>query len=112
MSDPLGLIGSVGGAGGVGGPGGLSRLGPNRAPEAPVDPSAPSFKDVLLDNINQVNRLQQEATRATEDLATGRRDDLEGVILATQKADAAFRMLVAVRNKMQGAFEEIKQMRV
>jgi flagellar hook-basal body complex protein FliE len=76
-----------------------------------VDPGAPSFKDVLLDNINQVNKLQQEATTAMQDLATGKRTDLEGVILATQKADTAFHLLLALRNKMQAAYEEIKQMR-
>jgi flagellar hook-basal body complex protein FliE len=79
---------------------------------APLDPSQPSFKDVLLENINQVNKLQQEATSAMQDLATGRRSDLEGVMLATNKADTAFRMLLAVRNKVQAAYEEVKQMRV
>jgi flagellar hook-basal body complex protein FliE len=106
MSDPLGLIGMNGGVAGAG------RIGPVPPGQGPVDPSAPSFKDVLLENIDQVNRLQQEATAAAEDLATGKRADVEGVILATQKADAAFRMLVAVRNRMQTAFEEIKQIRV
>lgn len=72
----------------------------------------PSFKDVLMENIKQVNDLQQDATRAIEDLQTGRRNDVEGVMLATQKADTAFKMLVQLRNKMQGAYEEIKQLRV
>ena len=40
------------------------------------------------------------------------RDDVEGVILATQKADNAFRMLQAVRNKVVAAYEEVKQLRV
>jgi flagellar hook-basal body complex protein FliE len=47
-----------------------------------------------------------------EELAAGRRNDVEGVLLATQKADTAFKMLLAVRNKVQAAFEEVKQMRV
>ncbi len=106
MTDPLGLIGKSGGLGGA------SRVGMNQGVQGPVDPNAPSFKDVLLENIDQVNKLQQEATAAAEDLATGKRADVEGVILATQKADAAFRMLVSVRNRMQTAFEEIKQIRV
>jgi flagellar hook-basal body complex protein FliE len=108
MTDPLGLIGSAGG--GVGGIGGLPRVG--GAAQGPEDPNAPSFKDVLLRNIDQANKLQQEATAAAEDLATGKRADIEGVVAATQKADAAFRMLVSVRNRMQTAFEEIKQIRV
>jgi flagellar hook-basal body complex protein FliE len=76
-----------------------------------ADPNQPSFKNVLLENIQQVNKLQQEATTAIEDLQTGKRTDVEGVITATQKADAAFHMLVAVRNKLTAAVEEIKQMR-
>ena len=59
----------------------------------------------------QVNKLQQDATTAIEDLQTGQRTDVEGVLTAAQKADTAFRMLVAVRNKVQAAYEEIKQMR-
>lgn len=109
MTDPLGLIGN---SGGIGGPAGLNRVGQTRINEAAGETSGPSFKDVLLQNINQANKLQQEATAAAEDLATGKRADVEGVILATQKADAAFRMLSAVRNRMQTAFEEIKQVRV
>jgi flagellar hook-basal body complex protein FliE len=37
---------------------------------------------------------------------------MEGVILATQKADTAFRMLQSVRNRVMEAYEEIKQIRV
>jgi flagellar hook-basal body complex protein FliE len=78
------------------------------APEA----GAPgSFKDLLMENISQVNALQKDATKAVEDLQTGKRDDLEGVLVATQQADAAFRMLLQVRNKMLEAYDEIKQIR-
>ncbi|MHC4991295.1 MAG: flagellar hook-basal body complex protein FliE, partial [Planctomycetota bacterium] len=54
----------------------------------------------------------RDAKEAVEDLAAGRRDDVEGVILATEKADTAFRMLLAVRNKMMDAYQEIKELRV
>jgi flagellar hook-basal body complex protein FliE len=109
MSDPLGFISRSGAsAGGVRGPGGLGApAGQDRAA-----PGTPSFKDLLMENIKQVNSLQQDATRAVEDLQAGRRNDVEGVMLATQKADTAFRMLVSLRSKMQQAVEEIKQMRV
>ena len=42
----------------------------------------------------------------------GRRDDLESVMIATQKADTAFRMLLQIRNKVMDAYEEVKQMRI
>jgi flagellar hook-basal body complex protein FliE len=108
MSDPLGLIGGSGGINpssfprpNIKGPGGS---GGDQAP-------GQSFKDVLLANLDEVNKAQQEATRAVEDLTTGKRSDLEGVIMATQKADNAFRMLQALRNKMVDAYDEIKQIR-
>jgi flagellar hook-basal body complex protein FliE len=101
--DPLGLIGQSNGP-----------TEPTRPPAggAPVDPNAPTFKDVLLENIAKVNQLQQDATTAIEDLQAGRRDDLETVLMATQKADTAFRMLLAARNKVMEAYDEIKQIRV
>ena len=106
MVDPVGLIGA----------GGASGLSPIRdrlpAGGAPLDPSAPSFKDVLMENLQKVNDLQKDATTAIEDLHTGKRNDLETVLMATAKADTAFQMLLQVRNKMVDAFEEIKQIRV
>ena len=35
-------------------------------------------------------------------MLSGRRDDIETVITATQKADLAFQMLLQLRNKMMG----------
>ncbi|MCB9846169.1 MAG: flagellar hook-basal body complex protein FliE [Phycisphaeraceae bacterium] len=99
MSDPVGLIGATGGSG----------AGP--APRSGGAGSGTAFKEVLLDNLRQVNEMQIEANRAIEDLASGSRDDVEGVAMATQKADAAFKMLQAVRNKVMEAYEEIKSMR-
>lgn len=107
MSDPLGLIGNLGN---------VQRMAPQvpaRAPGAAGDVAGqPDFKQFLHEQIAQVNQLQSDATTAVEDLAAGRRDDLEGVIIATQKADVAFKMLLQVRNKVMEAYDEIKQIRV
>lgn len=101
MADPLGLIRAT-------------APQPNQAIAGGtrLDPGAPSFKDVLLQNIDEVNKLQQDATKAVEDLTAGRRDDVEGVMLATSKADTAFKALQAVRNRVMEAYDEIKQVRV
>lgn len=71
-----------------------------------------SFKDLLLKNLDEVNKLQQDANRAVEDLQTGRRADVEGVMVATSKADTAFKALQAIRNRVMEAYDEIKQVRV
>jgi len=102
MSDPVGLIGGAGG------------LQPTPKPQPPAagPGGGPNFRDVLMDNLEKVNAAQQEADRAVEDLVSGRRSDVEGVIMATQKADNAFKMLQAVRGKVIQAYDEIKQVRV
>jgi flagellar hook-basal body complex protein FliE len=101
MSDPVGLISNTGGTG---------PLKPNRPNESGAD--AEGFRDLLMANINKVNELQADATKAIEDLQTGQRDDVEGVLLATAKADTAFRLLQQVRNKVFEAYREIQQIRV
>ncbi|MEX0876799.1 MAG: flagellar hook-basal body complex protein FliE [Phycisphaerales bacterium] len=103
MSDPLGLISNAGGAGNL--PSQPLRSGQGGG-------QGPDFKAVLMENLNEVNALQQDAGKATEDLMTGQRNDLEGVIAATEKADTAFKMLQAMRNQVMEAYDEIKQMRV
>jgi flagellar hook-basal body complex protein FliE len=111
MADPLGFIsGNAGHAGSVSGVG-APRPRPTSA-DARGQAPGESFKDVLMQNLREVNEAQQEATRAVEDLQTGKRTDVEGVILATQKADTAFRMLQQLRNRVMEAYDEVKQMRV
>ncbi|MDY7107184.1 MAG: flagellar hook-basal body complex protein FliE [Planctomycetota bacterium] len=102
MTDPLGLIGKAGSLQPTPPPG-----GPRPAPG-----EEGRFKELLQEQIAKVNELQKDAKEAVEDLAAGRRDDLEGVIIATRKADTAFKMLLQVRNKMMDAYEEIKQIRI
>ncbi len=101
MTDPLGLIGNAA----------FDRPAP-LGPPGKDERGGPGFQKLLQDQIAKVNELQQDATEAIEDLATGRRDDVESVLIATQKADTAFKLLLQVRNKVVDAYEEVKQMRV
>jgi len=103
MTDPLGLIGKAN----------VQREFSALGAGKPTGPQqGPAFKDLLKQQLSEVNALQRDAKEAVEDLAAGRRDDLESVIIATEKADVAFRMLLQVRNKVMDAYEEVKQIRV
>jgi flagellar hook-basal body complex protein FliE len=98
-----GLNGALGGSvGGVGGTGAAS--GGAAAPAA----GGGSFADMLKNNIDEVSRLQQDATKAVDDLATGQSDNVTGVMTAVEKADMAFKTLLAIRSKLMDAYEEIK----
>ena len=70
------------------------------------------FKSVLMESINEVNRLQAEAEQATTNLATGKTEKVAEVFTAVKKAELAFQTLMQIRNKLMDAYDEIKQMRV
>ena len=71
-----------------------------------------SFKNFLLESIQEVNLLQQDADRAVEKLATGGEVNPAEVLTAVQKADIAFRLMLQVRNKLVQAYNEIQDIRV
>jgi flagellar hook-basal body complex protein FliE len=85
----------------------LTLSGANK-PEAAGD----SFKNYLLDSIQQVNSMQQEANSAVEKLVTGGDANPAEVLTAVQKADLAFKMMLQVRNKLVAAYDEIQAIRV
>jgi len=94
-----------------------------QVPKIPFPPSPPSlpnvteqsegsFKNLLLESINQVNTMQQQADRAVEQLVTGEDVDPATVLTSIQKADMSFRMMMQIRNKLMQAYQEIKEMRI
>lgn len=102
------ITGEVGGVGSGALAGGLSieKETGTAAPEG-----AGSFKKVLTDAIDNVNRLQQDADLSFEKLQRGEAGATE-VMIAFRKAQIAFEALMQIRNKVVDAFEEIQRMRI
>ncbi|MCX8065053.1 MAG: flagellar hook-basal body complex protein FliE [Candidatus Hydrogenedentes bacterium] len=71
-----------------------------------------SFKDVLLEAVSEVQRLQEEADTTIKQLVSGEIKDVSEVMIAVQRADTAFQTLMAVRNKVIAAYEEIMRMQI
>ena len=96
----------------VGGqPGCVGGLG-NKSAATPGADGQVSFKDVLMKNLNEVNQLQQDADKSLEDFVTGKTNNMGEVISASQKASMAFSMLTQIRNKLQDAYDEVKNLRI
>ena len=70
------------------------------------------FRSILLDSLDEVNRLQHEADQGVQRLLTGETDNMAEVLNAINKADIAFDLLMEMRNKLTDAYREIQQMRV
>jgi flagellar hook-basal body complex protein FliE len=71
-----------------------------------------SFSDTLKQSIDEVAKLQQDASQAVTDLTTGKTENVSGVMTAMEKSDLAFKTLLAIRSKLMDAFDEIKGMSV
>jgi flagellar hook-basal body complex protein FliE len=69
-----------------------------------------SFSDTFNQYLDEVNQLQQDANAAVQGEVTGKSDDLDGVMVAVQKSDLAFKTLMAIRTKLLDAYEELKNM--
>ena len=85
------------------------------APSAPSfadQTGGPSFKDVLVDSIQQVNTMQLQADKAVETMFTGGEINPAEVLTAVQKADLAFRLTMQMRNKLMEVYQEIKDIRI
>lgn len=74
--------------------------------------AAGSFADTLKAAINQTNDLQVKANKAAEELATGRTNNIQEVMIAAEKADISLRLMMQVRNKIIDAYQEIMKMQV
>ena len=71
-----------------------------------------SFKDVLVDSIQQVNSMQLQADQAVETMFSGGDVNPAEVLTAVQKADLAFRLTMQMRNKLMDVYQEIKDIRI
>jgi flagellar hook-basal body complex protein FliE len=61
---------------------------------------------------NEANKDQLHAEEMATEMMAGRNKDIAGTLIAMEKADVSSRMLMAVRNKIVNAYEEIMRMPV
>jgi flagellar hook-basal body complex protein FliE len=70
------------------------------------------FGEVLKDAIATVNELQKTSDVEIQKLMTGESQDLHSTLIAVQKADLSFQMMMQVRNKIVQAYQEIMRTQV
>jgi len=75
-------------------------------------PAGRSFGKVLQESIQEVNRLQVEADSAIDELAIGQTGSVHETMIAVEKADTSFRLMMQVRNKIIDAYHEIMRMQI
>ncbi len=68
------------------------------------------FGDVLRSAVDKMEGLDTDAKSQVSDLLQGQRSDVHNVMIAVEKADVAFQLMMQVRNKIVNAYQEIEKM--
>jgi len=97
----------------------IGQIGPHlqvpeirRPRESAKEQGGASFGEVLREAITTVNDVQKQSDLAIQKLMTGETQDLHTTLIAVQKADLSFQMMMQVRNKIVQAYQEIMRMQV
>ena len=82
------------------------------SPRGPGSSPRSEFDTHLKNAMGEVNELQQKAEQAIQQLAGEGKGDLQDTMIAIEKADVSFRLMMQIRNKVLEAYQEIMRMQV
>jgi flagellar hook-basal body complex protein FliE len=69
-----------------------------------------NFGDVLQNAVSGVDSLNNSAGAQISNLLQGGSGDMTSVMIAVEKADASFQLMMQVRNKIVTAYQDIEKM--
>ena len=75
-------------------------------------PPEKGFGDFLTESLQKVNDLQKDADVAASHMAEGGETGIQEAMIAIEKADVAFKLMMEVRQKILDAYQEITRMQV
>jgi len=90
----------------------VSPSGTPSASKPASEPQKGDFGTHLKNAIGEVNDLQQKADQAIQQLVGEGKGDIQDTMIALEKADVSFRLMMQIRNKVLEAYQEIMRMQV
>jgi len=72
--------------------------------------AAEPFADLITSAVGQVSQLEKSAKTSVEGLMSGTGVDVHQAMIATEKAEMGFELVLAVRNKALAAYQQIMGM--
>jgi flagellar hook-basal body complex protein FliE len=89
-----------------------NQSGPLTSPKGVDGAQKEDFNSHLKNALGEVNDLQQKADQAIQQLVGEGKGDLQETMMALEKADVSFRLMMQIRNKVLEAYQEIMRMQV
>jgi flagellar hook-basal body complex protein FliE len=77
---------------------------------SPSTTSEPGFRDILHSAIDDIQQLEGQAEAKVAGVLDGSGTDVHSAMIAVEKADLSFQLMMQVRNKIVSAYEEISRM--
>jgi len=71
-----------------------------------------NFGTLMQQYVQQANQETKAANEAGVDLAMGKSNNVSETLLAMQKANLSFQLMVGVRNKLVDAYREVMRLQV
>ncbi|PYX90115.1 MAG: flagellar hook-basal body complex protein FliE [Acidobacteria bacterium] len=80
----------------------------------PIAPRSPQkstqFMDTLKEAMNEVENVQGQAESKVSELLQGNGMDVHSAMIAVEKAELSFQLMMQVRNKIVQAYQEIARL--
>ena len=77
---------------------------------SPASAGGTDFVQTLEETMQKVEALQTEAEKQVEGMLSGQGVDIHSTMIAVEKADLSFQLMMQVRNKIVDAYQQISQM--
>ena len=77
---------------------------------APASESGSGFREVLHSAIDDIQQLEGQAEVKVAGVLDGNGTDVHSALIAVEKADLSFQLMMQVRNKIVSAYQEISRM--
>ena len=94
----------------ISGLGAIGTISPLKTSQLKPADTEGGFSGVLSNAIQQVNQLSSGADQQIGNLLGGGNADMSTVMIAVEKADVAFQLMMQVRNKIVQAYQSISNM--
>jgi flagellar hook-basal body complex protein FliE len=76
------------------------------------EPAKGDFNNVLKSAMGEVGDLQEKANQSIQQMVGEGKGDLQETMIALEKADVSFKLMMQIRNKVLDAYQEIMRMQV
>jgi flagellar hook-basal body complex protein FliE len=77
---------------------------------AGFDSEGVKFGDVLKNAVHTVDSLNDSASAQVSNLLQNGTGDMNSVMVAVEKADVSFQLMMQVRNKIVSAYQDVEKM--